>query len=229
MYNNNKSFKQLIKMEQTQTVTTDSDASNTSSLFKMKTYRYKFDNDITDELSYFAKIHQYDDRHSFKEAWEKWIADPNIKSKIDAEINRLLENGAEGDIMDKLYKSARYYYRKKSTTKTEAKDRKIYIRFSENILKVIDNHILEQYKQHIISSNINNQSVKMIDISPAEAYEQFCENKKDEISKEVQLLLNKSICKTEDRGDSWMEISNKCKKTYKNRYNIIRSKNEIEL
>jgi hypothetical protein len=57
-------------MEQTQTVTTDSDTSNTSSLFKMKTYRYKFDNDITDELSYFAKIHQYDDRHAFKEAWE---------------------------------------------------------------------------------------------------------------------------------------------------------------
>ena len=228
MYNNNKSSKHL-KMEQTQTATTDSDSSNTSSLFKMKTYRYKFDNDITDELSYFAKIHQYDDRHSFKEAWEKWIADPNIKSKIDAEIQRLIENGAEGDIMDKLYKSSRYYYRKKSTTQTEAKDRKIYIRFSESILKVMDNHILEQCKQHIISSNINNQSVKMIDISPAEAYEQFCENKKDEISKEVQLLLNKSNCKTEDRGDSWMEISNKFKKTYKNRYNIIRSKNEIEL
>jgi hypothetical protein len=69
----------------------------------------------------------------------------------------------------------------------------------------------------------------MIDISPAEAYEQFCENKKDEISKEVQLLLNKSNGKTEDRGDSWMEISNKFKKTYKNRYNIIRTKNEIEL
>ena len=65
----------------------------------------------------------------------------------------------------------------------------------------MDNHILEQCKENIISSNINNKSVKMIDISPAEAYEQFCENKKDEISKEVQLLLNKSNGKPEDRGD----------------------------
>lgn len=215
-------------MEQTQTAITYSDSSNTSSFYTMKTYRYKFDNDITDELSYFAKIHQYDDRHSFKEAWEKWIADPNVKPKIDAEINRLLENGAEGDIMDKLYKSARYYYRKKSTTQTEAKNRKIYIRFSENILKVIDNHILEQCRQNVISSSINNH---IIDISPAEAYEYFCENKREEIAKEVQLLLNNSKCKKsgDGAGDSWMEISNKFKKTYKNRYNIIRSKKEIEL
>ena len=198
-----------------------------STLCKIKTYRYKFENDFTDELSYFAKLHQYDDRHSFKEAWEKWIMEPDIKSKIDAEIQRLSENGAEGDIMDKIFKSARYYYRKKLTTQTEAKDRKVYIRLSENILKAMDTHILEQCKKNVVSSTSKNESVKMIDISPAEAYQYFCENKREEISKEVQLLIGQT--KTKPETNSWMEISNKFKKTYKNRYFIIRSKNEIEL
>ena len=38
-------------------------------------YRYKFTDDFTSELFKFSKIHQYDHRKDFKEAWEIWMED----------------------------------------------------------------------------------------------------------------------------------------------------------
>ena len=35
-------------------------------------YRFKFTEDFMAELYKFAKIHQYDHRKDFKEAWTKW-------------------------------------------------------------------------------------------------------------------------------------------------------------
>ena len=35
-------------------------------------YRFKFTDDFTSELYKFSKIHQYDHRKDFKEAWENW-------------------------------------------------------------------------------------------------------------------------------------------------------------
>jgi hypothetical protein len=68
-------------------------------------YRYKFTNHFTDELYKFSKIHQYDHRKDFKEAWETWI-DENSEL-IDSEIRRLVNLGYDGDILDKMFKSAR--------------------------------------------------------------------------------------------------------------------------
>ena len=80
-------------------------------------YRYKFSNDFTEGLFTFAKIHQYDDRKTFKEAWTKWTEENDII--ITNEIRRLKDNGYEGNILDKMFKSARYYFRKKPNQKKE--------------------------------------------------------------------------------------------------------------
>ena len=40
-------------------------------------YRYKFADDFTCELSKFSKIHQYDHRNDFKEAWDVWVKENN--------------------------------------------------------------------------------------------------------------------------------------------------------
>ena len=78
-------------------------------------YRYKFSQDFMTDLYEFSKIHQYDDRDSFKEAWKTWILLND--EPIQAEIESLTENKYDGDILVKMYKSARYYFRKKSTEK----------------------------------------------------------------------------------------------------------------
>ena len=36
-------------------------------------YRFKFTQEFMDEIHKFAKVHQYDDRHIFKEAWTIWL------------------------------------------------------------------------------------------------------------------------------------------------------------
>lgn len=82
----------------------------------LKTYRYKFTDELMTEIESFAKIHQFDDRKSFKEAWVKWIDEAEIAILIQNNVDRLLQNGYVGNIMYKMFHSARFYYRKKSLT-----------------------------------------------------------------------------------------------------------------
>lgn len=75
-------------------------------------YRFKFTEEFMQELYTFSKIHQYDDRTDFKEAWIVWMNDQN--ELISSEQERMISLGYHGDILEKMYKSARYYFRKKT-------------------------------------------------------------------------------------------------------------------
>ena len=74
-------------------------------------YRFKLSNDIVDMVTSFAKIHQYDDRKTYKEAWEDWTNDNN--NVITREANHLLEMGYEGDVIDKMYKAVDIIFEQK--------------------------------------------------------------------------------------------------------------------
>lgn len=106
-----------------------------------KTYRYEFSTDFCKMLSDFAKIHQYDERTAFKEAWNIWAED-NTET-IEQECRTIYSNGYEGDALDKMFKSARYYFRKKSVQKKEQSPRKSYEKTGAEILKKMDAHIKE--------------------------------------------------------------------------------------
>ena len=88
-------------------------------------YRYKFEEVFVEQLSRFAKIHQYDHRKDFKEAWTKWM-DEN-EEIVSEEVRRLVSLDYKGDIIDKMFKSARYYFRKKSTEKKAPCERRDYV------------------------------------------------------------------------------------------------------
>ena len=49
---------------------------------KIQTFRYKFSQEFTKQISYFAKIHQYNDRQVFKESWLEWIKQDEIIDKL---------------------------------------------------------------------------------------------------------------------------------------------------
>jgi hypothetical protein len=163
-------------------------------------YRYKFTQDFMDELYKFSKVHQYDDRAAFKEAWEEWVEDE--EKLIETETTRLQELGYDGDILDKMFKSARYYFRKKSTSKPEPKQRRKYIGVQKEFLDIMDSHI---------SRGLTNDDYK-----PSDGFNNFCINNVDSLKTEVARLLENEV-------DS-NEIMNKIKKTYKNRYFMIISK-----
>ncbi len=164
-------------------------------------YRYKFTNDFTNELYKFSKIHQYDHRKDFKEAWESWTEDN--EELIENEVIRLTNLGYDGDILDKMFKSARYYFRKKSTEKKEPTKRRIYVGSQKDLLESMDDHI---------KSNISSREFK-----PSEGFDEFCRQNVDILKDQVNLLVQSGIT-------DLAEIKAKIKKTYKNRYFLIISK-----
>jgi hypothetical protein len=92
-------------------------------------------------LSDFAKIHQYDERTAFKEAWNIWVEDNT--EQVEQECRAIYSDGYEGDAVDKMFKSARYYFRKKSVQKKEQVPRKSYEKTGAELLKKMDIHIKE--------------------------------------------------------------------------------------
>jgi hypothetical protein len=161
-------------------------------------YRFKFTEDFMEELYKFSKIHQYDERKDFKEAWKTWTEEN--QDIIDEETTRLTNLGYEGDIIDKMFKSARYYFIKKSTEKKEPRQRRQYISVNRELLDAMDNHIEE---------NIFN-----VDYQPKTGFISFC--------KANEKILKESISKIFEQGvkDSDL-IEDKIKKTYKNRYFML--------
>jgi hypothetical protein len=161
-------------------------------------YRYKFENKFIEELFKFSKIHQYDHRSDFKEAWNIWMNENN--ELIDGEVRRLTNLGYDGDIIDKMYKSARYYFRKKSTEKKEPTKRRTYVGTQKELLESMDEHI---------KTNISSK-----DFKPSDGFDDYCKNNIDVLKEEINLL-----CKAGYKDNN--EIKLKIKKTYKNRYFLI--------
>ena len=178
----------------------DSPRSNNDSI-NVSIFRYKFTDDFTNEMYKFSKVHQYDHRKDFKEAWNVWVEENN--DIITIEIKRLTEMGYDGDILDKMFKSARYYFRKKSTEKNEPQARRTYIGSQKELLEAMDEHIM-----------IN---IVKTDYKPSNAFNEFCQENIKLLQEEVSRLCKSGFT---DKN----EIKSKVKKTYKNRYFII-SKN----
>ena len=166
-------------------------------------FRFKFSNEFIDELQSFAKIYQYSDRSTYKEQWNLWVQ--NNDELIDSECRRLKTIGYDGNIIDKMYRSGRYYFRNKNTTLKEPKQRRKYVSIDCEIIESMDNYI----KEYVL---VDNSTIK-----PSELYNSFCESHKSSITDEIERLKQ-------------MELSNndiivKFKKTFKNRYFIYQQNN----
>jgi hypothetical protein len=170
-----------------------SNISNVSNVSNI--YRYKFEKEFADGLYIFAKVHQYDDRHTFKEAWMAWSDEH--ENLIQGEVRRLMSLGYEGNILDKMYKSARYYFRNKSTEKKPPANRKKYTTIEKDLLKHMDNHIRTHYTDD--------------DYKPSSGFDDFCMKNVELLKEQVEFLYKNGITDAN-------EIKNKVKKTYKNRY-----------
>ena len=164
--------------------------------------RFKFADHVVSCITEFAKIHQYDTRQSYKEAWLEWIDEND--DIIYKEKQRLESIGYQGNVVDKMYKAGRYYFRnKKSQTETEKKQRRKYIPTSRKMIEAMDAHISE--------------GISKGDFTPADGYDNFCENYREILAEEIMKTLEIVQLDTE-------EMSKKIKKTYKNRYFCISRK-----
>ena len=169
-------------------------------------YRYKFTQEFMDELHKFSKIHQYDDRKAFKEAWESWVAEND--ELVQDEMERLENLKYDGDILDKMFKSARYYFRKKGTAKPEPKSRRQYLSVQKEMLDAMDEHILKKKREP--------------DYKPSDGFSDFCNTHLDLLKEEVVRLV------VEHQINDVNVIKDKVKKTYKNRYFILRERGVVK-
>ncbi len=120
-------------------------------------YRFKLDINIINIISSFAKQNQHAIQKDYKEEWKKFIEEN--KEIIMREETRLKELGYQGDVIEKMYKSGRYYFKNKNPDKTVVKKtRKRYERINNEIRKSIKEHVDESIKQKI---------------KPADAYENY--------------------------------------------------------
>ena len=159
------------------------------------TFRFKFSQNFMEKLHAFSQVHRYDNRHIFKEAWERWCEENN--DSIQEETALLENNGYHGPVLDKMYKSARYYFSKKKNEQAEPKQRRRYVSVDGDLIDQMDNHILDWCRRE--------------DFKPATAFSDFCVSHKSLLDKEVLRLYA-------DENLTEEEIPIKLKKTYKNRY-----------
>ena len=161
-------------------------------------YRYKFTENFMEQLYEFSKIHQYDERKDFKEAWKIWVEEnENIINTETTRLNHLVYNG---NVINKMFKSARYYFRNKTTNKKEPKQRRPYISVTRDLLNAMDEHI---------EKNRYNE-----DYQPKTGFILFC--------KANEAILKETLANVVEQGITDSEvIQDKIKKTYKNRYYIL--------
>lgn len=162
---------------------------------KQQIFRFKLEPLLLDSVLQFAKLHQFDNRLDYQEAWREWVDEHD--ECISKETKRLEALGYKGDVVDKLYKSGRYYFRTKTTLKQEPVERKKYVGLNRELLKAMDEYI----QKNIIPNTI----------SPCEGFDKFCENHINLLRNEIDLLVNELNMNKE-------EITVKFKKTFKNRY-----------
>ena len=164
-------------------------------------FRFKFTEEFMSELYKFSKIHQYDHRKDFKEAWNIWIEDN--ADIIQTEDERLLRLGYEGETLDKMFKSARYYFRKKNPIKQEPKKRRQYINVPHDLLAAMDSHVVKHLGKN--------------DYQPKTGFLSFCI--------ENDVVLKQTVSKIVEQGiKDPRVIQDKLKKTYKNRYFLLTNK-----
>ena len=210
----------------------------TNTIQPLQTLRFVYTEEITDLLNNFAKEHYKDDKTKFKKEWNDWIKQEEIKKKLNNEIQRLQKLGLHDDIMDRMVKSVKYYYCKKLQNRLKPSSKpksqvKHYTTLSSIILSIMDDHIYWFINQHCQEKPADQkqqadqkEKQKKKVFSPAEAYEHFCNENKSALLQEIieyrkRVLLEQQVEKIMDDRLNPEILSEKIKKTYKNRFYII--------
>lgn len=167
-----------------------------------ETFRFKFSPEFLKNIKDFSVKHKFDNTEDFKINWDIWLKSNN--EIITREKNYLDQMGYKGNINDKMYKSARYYFKNKSTEKTKPKKRRQYVGLNRDVLDSMDEHIEKIFEQKL---------------KPAIAYNNFMEDNT------YKHLVENEMTRLKNQEFSREDVRDKLKKTYKNRYFIKKKKN----
>jgi hypothetical protein len=199
------------------------------------------------ELSRFSKVHQYDDRQTYKSEWQKWTSQYDIAEAMEVERRSLQENGYTGDIDDKMFKAGRYYFRKKTSTivadqtinavsttddnniatdpPSPAAQRRTYITMSKQCIRLMDEHIKRAASTPAASIPAAPAAPAAAVFKPSVCYDDFYQTQMTTaaMTTEIGNIIEKyektpGAMSNQTADELTEEIMDKIKKTYKNRY-----------
>jgi hypothetical protein len=201
--------------------TTDENTEEASTQKKQKPiFRFNLSDEMVDALLDFSKMHQFDDRHAYADAWNEWKNAPHISKMLADEIERLQNldyRGSAECIEKKIFKSGRYYFRNKSFIKVPPKTRGKYISVSKELICAMDEHIARGINNN--SKNGHDNCGQTPPSPPADLFSEFCKRRVDILKMEIDRLID-----LESFSEDPALIIAKIKKTFKNRaFQILKS------
>lgn len=183
-----------------------------------KRYRFDFTENAKRMLVDFANRNKNAKRKEFLEAWVKWSSEEEIKGKLDQERVWMESQGFTGDVLDKMFKSVRYYHKKRPISSDEEEVKEVprgghNNRFSREFLSEMDDYIQKQIEN---IKNLHKEKDKWVNtLSQAVAYSEYC------IANQKSILAEFVLIKTK-RGEVTNKMVETLKKTYKNRFYLCR-------
>jgi hypothetical protein len=204
---------------------------------KLQMAKQIFSEEFSKELHKFSKDHYEEPLKTFRQSWQAWISMNDIQTKMTREIERMRTNnfiGTDDDITQKIYTSARFYYRKKekrakklaedSKEEQEQEDQeqqgkkpKPYIGFSKEFIQLMDTEIKDKILEK--ADTDDTKKFEAIKLDQKQAFHTFTTAHVTEISTEFGKLKVK-YDELEERFIA-KEIANKLKKAYQNRFYSI--------
>ena len=169
------------------------------------TYRFKLNSELSSAIKVFSLKYKNASRSDFKKSFDLWEKSNN--ELICLEQRRLLNLGYAGDFKDKIYKSARYYYKnknKENPAKPETDDKKLsstYIPRNSKFLEFVENYI---HKHNMKQSLL---------------YKQFINETSDKIVAEIENEINRLKTFQLTNKQSFQKI----KKQFNNAYYKIKN------
>jgi len=202
---------------------------------KLQMAKQIFSEEFSKVLHNFSKAHYEEPLKTFRQSWTTWISTNDIQTKLRTEIERMRTNnftGTDEEIMQKIYTSARFYYRKKEKrakklaedSKEEKQEEKTnkpskpkpYIGFSKEFIQLMDNEIKTKILQKADTDDTTKTAIKL---NQKQALHTFTTAHVNEISEEFGKLKTK-YDELEERFIA-KEIAHKLKKAYQNRFYCI--------
>ena len=145
----------------------------------LKQHHFNYSDEFVEKLANFAILHLDVRNKEFKTAWNLW---KNENAEIvEIEVKKMKDAGYQGSVEEKMYFSARYYYRKRAIRENKNTDesnkdgkgeRKKYESADKNTLIQMNDHIISQIES---SAQTSTNGSTVSNMTPSKAFADYCE------------------------------------------------------
>ena len=189
----------------------------------MDIHRFTYSEPFNRLLKDFASIHRHDSRKDFQEEWSDFIQ--REKTLFTKETLNMIQSGYKGDPYVAMYKSARFYYRNlfinSNDDRKKNKPKRSYITFPHTLIDKVDAFIKQQIAQQLKYIDDDNFTTS---ISPSDTLNAFYTDYDCDIKNAFEHIINKYKDTPNQVNIIEINLNQKFKKMYKNRFYKIQEK-----